>query len=392
LNTTDPAVTEFAPASREPMDVVRSQFRSFIGTHCRDFFDALPNMLMALNCKRQVVFANQAFVSFLGYKDVDDLLGVRPGEALGCVNANASLGGCGTSRHCRSCGTVSAILSAVGGTAYSDDCKLLRRANTHIEGLDIHVDATPILLENQSFVVVAITDFTHESRRRNMERIFFHDVLNLAGGINGLTEMLEGMVPDPLKDEFTILRSATESLMDEILAQRDINAAENNDLKVSVGRVGTMDILRTLRGFYAHAPVSQGRVIALDPESSSVEITTDSRLVQRVLGNMLKNALEALSLGGTAILSCREEADHVVFSVHNPGFIPQSLQDSIFRRTFSTKGTGRGMGIYSMLLLAERYLEGNVSFRSSEAQGTEFFLRIPKTLLAKLDLSVSVSS
>jgi len=392
LNTTNFPPTEFAPAAREPMDVVRSQFRSFVGTHCRVFFDALPNMLMALNCKRQVVFANKAFVSFLGHKELEEILGLRPGEALGCVNANVSPGGCGTSRHCRSCGTVSAILSAVGGAAFSDDCKLLRRANTHIEGLDLHVDATPIFIEDQNFVVVAITDFTHESRRRNMERIFFHDVLNLAGGISGLAEMLGEMVPEPIKDEFSILRSATDSLMDEILAQRDINAAENNDLKVSVNHIETEDILRTLRGLYAHAPVAQSRIIALDPESCSVEITTDVRLVQRVLGNMLKNALEALPLGGTALLSCREELDQVVFSVHNPGCIPQSLQDNIFRRSFSTKGSGRGMGTYSMLLLAERYLDGQVGFRSTEAEGTVFFLRIPKQSLARLELTASTSS
>ena len=99
---------------------------------------------------------------------------------------------------------------------------------------------------------------------------------------------------------------------------------------------------------------------------------------QRVLGNMLKNAMEAMPLGGSARISCREEGDQVVFSVHNPGLIPQPLQDNIFRRTFSTKGAGRGMGTYSMLLLAERYLGGSVGFRSTEEEGTVFFLRLSK--------------
>ncbi|OGR35133.1 MAG: hypothetical protein A2051_11520 [Desulfovibrionales bacterium GWA2_65_9] len=375
------------------MDVVRSQFRSFVGTNCRAFFDALPNMIMALNCHRQVVFANQTFVSFLGHNDVEELLGRRPGEALGCVNAVAHSGGCGTSRHCRSCGAVVAILSVINDSVpSSEDCKLLRRVTTDIEGLDLHINASPIFIEGQRFILFAITDITHESRRRSMERIFFHDVLNLAGGISGLTEMLGDMVPDSLKGDFAILQASTSSLLDEILAQRDIVAAEINELTISVKCIGTLDILHSLRGLYAHAPVAKGRIIALAPESVSVTISTDARLVQRVLGNMLKNALEALPPGGVALLSCQEENDHVVFSVHNPGLIPQSLQDSIFHRTFSTKGSGRGLGTYSMLLLAERYLHGSVGFRSTEAEGTLFFLRIPKAVPAGQGGSTSMSS
>lgn len=378
LTRTPSELTEFAPAFRQTMEVVLDQFRSFVGTHCRAFFDALPNMIMTLNSHRQVVFANKAFVSFLGHADVDELLGRRPGEALGCVNAASGQGGCGTSRHCRSCGAVVAILSAIGGTASSEDCRLLRRITTDVEGLDLHVDASPIFIDAERFIIFSITDITHESRRRSMERIFFHDVLNLAGGIRGLTEMLGQIVPESFKSEFSILTSATESLVEEVLAQRDIVAAETNELKLNVKKTGTVDILRKLRGLYEHSPVAADRIIAIDPHSLGLEISTDERLVQRVLGNMLKNALEALPLGGSARLSCREEGGQVVFSVHNQGFIPQSLQDNIFRRTFSTKGSGRGMGTYSMLLLAERYLGGSVGFRSTEEEGTVFFLRLPK--------------
>lgn len=362
------------------MAEIRGQFQAFVGTHCRAFFDALPNMIMALNCYRQVVFANQAILSFLGHSDVDELLGRRPGEALGCINATMHSGGCGASRHCRSCGAVLAVLSAIEGVASSEDCKLLRRVSTEIEGLDLNVIASPINIEEQRFIIFAIADITHETRRRSMERIFFHDVLNLAGGIRGLAEMLSGMVPDPVKSEFSILQAATESLVDEVLAQRDIVAAENNELNVSVKSIDAHEILRRLRGFYAHSPVAHGRIIAVDPQSPSVQIATDARLVQRVLGNMLKNALEALPLDGTALISLADDDDHVVFSVHNPGLIPQATQDNIFHRTFSTKGMGRGLGTYSMLLLSERYLGGTVGFRSTEDEGTVFHLRIPKIL------------
>jgi signal transduction histidine kinase len=48
----------------------------------------------------------------------------------------------------------------------------------------------------------------------------------------------------------------------------------------------------------------------------------------------------------------------------------------VFQRSFSTKGTGRGLGTYSIKLLTERYLGGRVWFESAEGQGTTFHVEL----------------
>jgi sensor histidine kinase regulating citrate/malate metabolism len=48
----------------------------------------------------------------------------------------------------------------------------------------------------------------------------------------------------------------------------------------------------------------------------------------------------------------------------------------LFRRSFSTKGRGRGIGTYSMKLLGEKYLKGRVWFTSSPNAGTTFFIEV----------------
>jgi sensor histidine kinase regulating citrate/malate metabolism len=52
----------------------------------------------------------------------------------------------------------------------------------------------------------------------------------------------------------------------------------------------------------------------------------------------------------------------------------------IFQRSFSTKGTGRGIGTYSVKLLTEKYLQGEVSFISTKEFGTTFYITIPKEI------------
>lgn len=170
--TAAPARTHFAPSDRAPASVVLKQFRVFVGSHCRSFFDTLPTIVLVLNRQRQAVFANAAAVSFLGRQSVEELLGLRPGEALGCLNAKVGPGGCGTSRHCRNCGAVRAILSAVEGEGCEQDCALLRRELSLIQGLDLHVSAQPLSLDGDEFIVCAITDISSQSRRRSMERLF----------------------------------------------------------------------------------------------------------------------------------------------------------------------------------------------------------------------------
>ena len=74
----------------------------------------------------------------------------------------------------------------------------------------------------------------------------------------------------------------------------------------------------------------------------------------------------------------------VKFFVHNPGMIDESVQSNIFKRYYSTKGGNRGLGTYSMKLLTEEYLGGEVSFWSTADRGTTFTFLIPNQGVAAL--------
>ena len=97
-----------------------------------------------------------------------------------------------------------------------------------------------------------------------------------------------------------------------------------------------------------------------------------------MLGNLLKNALEASSAGETVTVGVMPEDDRVAFWVHNAAHMPRDVQLQVFKRSFSTKGSGRGIGTYSIRLFVTRYLHGSVDFESSEENGTIFRVRLPK--------------
>jgi len=166
--------------------------------------------------------------------------------------------------------------------------------------------------------------------------------------------------------------------MEEIQSARDLAAAERGDLQVAFETVDAAALLAQLRTAYQHQAVTQGKTIAPPVISGGTAIRSSGLLLRRVIGNLIRNALEASSLGNTVSI-CFDNSKSPVFSVHNPSIMPEEVQLQLFQRSFSTKeGMGRGMGTYSVKLFTERYLGGTVDFQSPAPEGgTTFYVRLP---------------
>jgi len=125
-------------------------------------------------------------------------------------------------------------------------------------------------------------------------------------------------------------------------------------------------------------PVAAGRRLVVHRAARAGELITDASLVLRVLGNMVKNALEATPEGGTVRVTVEADPLAVSFHVANEAVMPPEVRLQLFHRSFSTKGPGRGLGTWSMKLLGERYLRGRVTFTSREGEGTVFTFTLPR--------------
>jgi signal transduction histidine kinase len=237
--------------------------------------------------------------------------------------------------------------------------------------LDLRVWATPLIL-NRRFMVFAARDATDEKRRAVLERLFFHDVLNAAGGLKGIIEIWPDLPADEQLGMHQAAKGLTEQLIEEIRSHRDLVAAERGDLAPSFKEIDTGKLLMRLCVLYGHHTAATGKTLASPHLSGVQRIHTDEVILSRVLGNLIKNALEASSVGQTIQVSF-ENSGTPVFSIHNESVMSASVQLQVFQRSFSTKQErGHGLGTYSVKLLVERYLKGTVAFTSSAAEGTTF--------------------
>ena len=375
--------TFFAPAERVADDVIRDQHARFVSDPILSWMlEALPLPAAVLNRQRQAIAANRLALAALGSADGSDLLGRRPGEILGCVEAAKAPNGCGTGVGCRFCGAVDAIVTSLRNEqTILRECRIRTSGEADGGALDLAVEATYVAAPDGGATVLTWRDISSEKRRRVLERTFFHDVLNTAGGIFGLSQILnEDVTPEEDIEFKHQLVSLAEQLVDQINAQRQLLAAETGELAVSLDDVAIPDLLRGVVSLYAHHAVADNRGLVIEQAPAEV-ITTDRVLLHRVLGNLIKNALEATPAGGQVTVRAFLDGPRVLFAVHNPTVMPPAVQAQLFQRSFSTKGgSGRGVGTFSVLLLTTRYLAGDVSFTSEEPAGTTFVVSVPRVL------------
>jgi len=345
-----------------------------------ELLSAMPTFVMLVNAHRQVVYANRSLRAFLGVA-ASELIGKYPGEVLMCQHALEEGATCGTTDFCRYCGGNSALEGALAGRVCAEEYRVVRDPELDPPALDLRVLSTPLMLNDESYVLIAAEDITDEKRRQVLERTFFHDILNTATIIDGAVKLMLSLEPD--EDDAAVkglVIQVSERLISEIVTQRDLSEMENHTLEPQPDIVETRTFLDGLLLSYATHELAAGRVLELDPESDEIEFVVDKALLGRVLGNLLKNAVEASQPGETISVGCSEvEADRIEFWVHNAAVMPEHVRMQVFERSFSTKGRGRGIGTYSVKLLTERYLEGAVSFTSRPSNGTIFRVRYPLT-------------
>lgn len=103
----------------------------------------------------------------------------------------------------------------------------------------------------------------------------------------------------------------------------------------------------------------------------------DATQIQQVLVNLIKNAMQAMTRGGTLTLQTGAGPDQVWVSVSDTGGgIPQEQINRIFEPFYTTKKKGTGLG----LMIVQRIIrahDGRIELESNVGHGTTFRIWLP---------------
>ena len=368
--------THFAPAKRtDHKTLARLAAQALADPVVKTVLETVGGFLVVLDEHRQILAANREFLSGLRLQSGDRLTGQRPGEALGCIHAHTGPGGCGTSLYCRHCGAVKAILAAqTTSESATGECTLAHRDGDRVVCAQYRVKITPLPLDGHTVLACVLQDITAARRRELLERIFMHDVRNVLAGLQAWSDQLCEETPSEAAQNVVRL---VEQLVHEVESQSVLLRAEIGDLRAHMRPVHVNHVMEAVETMFHNHPCRASRDLLAQRVPEDIAMTTDESLLVRVLGNMVKNALEASPPGSQVRLWFEATVGGSVFHVHNPGIIPPSVAAHIFQPHFSNKGRNRGFGTYAMRLLGEHCLGGRVDFVTDVVAGTQFSIELP---------------
>ncbi len=146
---------------------------------------------------------------------------------------------------------------------------------------------------------------------------------------------------------------------------------ESIDLKKLLQKVAAQLENRVPSTITIQTHLTQGRIFA-NPE-----------LIVHAVGNLCKNAIDAMPNGGTLTIETRlddinDEKDHLSICIGDSGpGIPHKIQKSLFEPFSSTqKHPGAGLGLAAVYGIAKSH-GAHVSVWTREKRGTTIFLRFP---------------
>ena len=113
--------------------------------------------------------------------------------------------------------------------------------------------------------------------------------------------------------------------------------------------------------------------------ASDLEAYIDGAKIERVLINLMKNAVQAMRDGGHLSVRATADGGEVIVEVADDGpGMSKEVQDRLFEPFFTTKEKGSGLG----LAVVERIVEenrGRIEIESRQGEGTVCRLRLPQS-------------
>jgi len=137
------------------------------------------------------------------------------------------------------------------------------------------------------------------------------------------------------------------------------------------------DIKQVIEKLLAKNPAPDNVKVTVKVEEETQKISADSYYINRIMYNLVTNAVQAMPNGGKLTIQVYKDSNDLVIAVKDTGVgIPKEIQGKMFTPMFTTKSKGQGFGLPVVKRMTEA-LGGTVSFESQEGKGTTFKVRLP---------------
>ena len=263
------------------------------------------------------------------------------------------------------------------------------------EVIQLSVYAIELTLRGEELKLISMSNIQSELEEKEMEawqnlvRVLTHEIMNSVTPISSLAGIVEEDLKHKLEKGSLILKK--EEAEDMHLSLQTISRRSEGLIrfvkefrnlthipKPKLAEVGVKNLLEEMAILHKKELADHGVTISLSVDPEQLTISVDKNMIEQVLINLIKNAIQAFDeqpekrIELTAFASEKGRAA-ISIKDNGQGIDPEALE-KIFIPFFSTKKTGSGIGL-SLSKQIMRQHEGRISVKSKLGEGTEFILR-----------------
>jgi signal transduction histidine kinase len=214
-----------------------------------------------------------------------------------------------------------------------------------------------------------------------------HDLRSPITRMRGLAEM--ALIGENTDEGYSVVTGTIIEECDRLLAMintmLDISEAEAGVIKFNIEPIDAVSMINDAVDLFH--PVAENRHIDIEVRTpDSVYVHTDKRRLQRVLGNLLDNALKYSYPSGHILVEVRTDNNHMIIEFRDSGIgITQEdllhIFDRFYRGEKSRTEPGNGLGLsYAKAFVTS--LGGSITVASTPGEGSIFTVSLPRGPLA----------
>jgi signal transduction histidine kinase len=252
----------------------------------------------------------------------------------------------------------------------------------YVEDLPLNPNISePKALARSAEEIVVLTNAIRDSMKKKLEgmnevsRMVAHDLRNPLTGIRGASYVLKktyGARIDEKGNEMLKTIDNCVEYSEKIVADLlDYSREIKLDKIKSNPRKLVTDSLSTL--------AIQSNIQVINEATDEFSVLVDNGKIQRVFGNLIKNAFDAMPEGGQLKITSRKVDRQVEIAFYDSGLgMSKDVLEKLWTPFFTTKSKGMGIG----LAICKRIIDahgGRIDVKSTLGKGTIFTVILPRT-------------
>ena len=241
-------------------------------------------------------------------------------------------------------------------------------------------------------IVVTLRDVTAERDLVQLREDFYHgivhDLRSPLSSIDGFTEIMRArwgkLSPEQENTYVGYVRQSAQRMRQLVSDILDTAKIESGTMELKLEPVPVADFVTRTQGVYALQTDTIGVAMSFELGSAAPQpLRCDRNLVERVLLNLLGNALKFTPQGGKVALRVGAVVggQEVEFAVQDTGpGIPKDKLEFVFEKFKQLEGRSKSAGYGLGLAICKKIVElhqGRIWCESEAGQGSRFIFRLP---------------